>query len=128
MTVVLLPSIGELPDVFTDIVQELPAAKVVPLFGRLPAQIAACEKFLDKHELRRDIIFLTRGTGGIVAQAVTARRRTAVRTIIALGYPRFRFGLKRLIPADVSVTQVATAAEALALVDELQNQTPHSPQ
>jgi len=78
MTYVLVPSTGELADVFTDLVQHLEGAKVVPLSGSLAEQITQCTKFLEKHELRRDVIFITRGTGAFVAQAVTAHQSQRV--------------------------------------------------
>lgn len=70
MTYVLVPSTSELPDVFTELIQHLPGAKICPVGGNLAQQITDCEKFLDKHELRSDVVFITRGTGAFVAQAM----------------------------------------------------------
>ncbi len=113
MTYVLVPSTGELADVFTDLVQHLEGAKVVPLSGSLAEQITQCTKFLEKHELRRDVIFITRGTGAFVAQAVTAHQSQRVAAILAIGYPdqllklpRFLFKDKPLVPTNIAVTKL----------------------
>ncbi len=123
MTYVLLPSTGELADIFTDLVQHLDGAKVVSLTGGLGEQISQCTKFLEKHELRRDVIFVTRGTGGFVAQAVTAQQPERVAAILSIAYPdhllklpRFLFKDKTLVPTSVKVTKLPNEQ---ALIDLL---------
>lgn len=123
MTYVLVPSTSELPDVFTELIQRLPGAKICPVSGNLAQQIIDCEKFLDKHELRSDVVFITRGTGAFVAQALKEKHPNRIEAILAIGYPhrlaklpRLLFREKSLIPTGVAVTEIPDEQALLRLL------------
>ncbi|MDO4760661.1 MAG: hypothetical protein Q4A31_01910 [Corynebacterium sp.] len=123
MTIVLIPSTGELPDVFTSVVQQLDQPKIFAAQGRLATQIKECEKFLDKHELRHSVVFACRGTGAFVAQAIKQASPNRVAAIVALGYPHaalklpsFVFRDKKLVPQHIPVVHVADEAQMLQVL------------
>lgn len=70
--IVFIPDAGELPDVFTEVVNALPAdlkPRIAPWSGRVGRGQEDVEKLLDKHELRR-IILVGGGRGAAVALRV----------------------------------------------------------
>lgn len=67
--IVFIPDAGELPDVFTEVVNALPAGlkpRIAPWSGTVGQGQEDVEKLLDKHELRR-IILVGGGRGAAVA-------------------------------------------------------------
>lgn len=70
--IVFIPDAGELPDVFTEVVNALPAGlkpRIAPWSGTVGRGQEDVEKLLDKHELRR-IILVGGGRGAAVALRV----------------------------------------------------------
>ncbi|WP_231295114.1 alpha/beta fold hydrolase [Corynebacterium efficiens] len=70
--IVFIPDAGELPDVFTEVVNALPAdlkPRIAPWSGTVGRGQEDVEKLLDKHELRR-IILVGGGRGAAVALRV----------------------------------------------------------
>ncbi|MCS4536133.1 hypothetical protein [Corynebacterium sp. HS2168-gen11] len=120
---VAIPHMGEFPDVFVDLVQEFRGMKIFPAKGTLTQQAAAFEQWLDKHELRSNIVIIGRGTGGFIGQIVAKRQPQRIQHILAVYYPDEALELpeaifpeKSLIPTDIPVTRIDDEA---ALAHEL---------
>ncbi|ANE04909.1 alpha/beta fold hydrolase [Corynebacterium crudilactis] len=95
--IIFIPESGQMPDAFTDVVNELPPGikpRIVPWSGSVADGVQAVESILDREEIRR-VILVGAGTGAGVALQIARNQPRRVERLV-LDSPLVSFDDKQL--------------------------------
>ncbi|BAU97092.1 hypothetical protein N24_2830 [Corynebacterium suranareeae] len=97
--IIFIPESQQMPDVFTDVVNELPSGlglkpRIVPWSGSVSQGVKAVESILDREEIRR-VILVGAGTGAGVALTIAQNQPRRVERLV-LDSPLVSFDDKQL--------------------------------
>ncbi|ALC06811.1 hypothetical protein CDES_12315 [Corynebacterium deserti GIMN1.010] len=95
--IILIPETQQMPDAFTDVVNELPRdlkPRIVPWSGSVDQGVATVEGILDREEIRK-VILVGAGTGAAVALKIARSQPRRVERLV-LDSPLISFDQKQL--------------------------------